>query len=30
VLMYFLCGFTKRATMSTDACRFFYQCAGND
>jgi hypothetical protein len=30
VLMYLLCGFTQRETMSTDACRFFYQCAGND
>jgi hypothetical protein len=30
VLMYPVCGFAKRETMSTDACRFFYQCAGND
>ena len=30
VLMYPVCDFAKRETMSTDACRFFYQCAGND
>jgi hypothetical protein len=28
VLMYPVCGFAKRETMSTDACRCFYQCAG--